>query len=634
MSTQTAHELHTIRNMPYGTARIAAAEAISRRIEADGPRDLLATALLDLVEAYTFAAQGEKSFVAFARALRLWDESPELFGPTEEHNLFWEFKWVAADLPEYPQITTTHAEAFLADMERRFDLAGHGSSSVRLSRFRWAWHTGQNNAEEMRLHWLSGVRDGFEDCAACTVGQQVSYFADTGRHREAVDMGLSQRDSCNQEPVRTHFATALSALQLGDAALAHEQYRRALASDDGGKTDFPVSRAQGFQLLACGGQFDRALRVLRNDLAASLRTGENPMSHLKVLICALAGLSANLDRGDEPSGFAEPEWATVASLHAWVTETARGYARPLDARNGNDRFARRIEDSLTTTRSETPLPDTAFRPAMTQPSTAEQHGAAEQPGNSSQAWGSGEDRFGYAETLLSHGQQASAAQAYVAAAQALEQEGWIARSGLALAEAAQCSALENEDEAAHDLFAAALPRLATGGADAEIIVAVLAAWAPIAARMQLPQPHIAATEEALARYDGAEPDTSGMAEELAARRQTDWQRQRASLRDTLARSLAAAGLQTERAIAEALRAGEEYAGTADIFDAAHAFWVAGLLQRDAGHTEDAIWSLESAYEGFTVARHREQRANAASDLIELLRQVGHADRADEVIAEL
>lgn len=135
MNRTVARELADIRRMPYGTARTAAAEAVARRIEAEGPREHLAEALLDQIEAYNFNGDGAKSFVVFARLLRLWDESPELFDEDDRRNLFWEFKWVAADLSDYPQISLEQARAFLADMLRRFELAGNGTAAVRMSEF-------------------------------------------------------------------------------------------------------------------------------------------------------------------------------------------------------------------------------------------------------------------------------------------------------------------------------------------------------------------------------------------------------------------------------------------------------------------------------------------------------------------
>ena len=644
MSQQVQYELHAIREMPYGTARTAAAETIARRIETDGPQELLATALLDLVEAYSFSGEGSKSFVVFARALRLWDERPELFDERASFLLFWQFKWIAADLTAYPQITVAHAEAFFADMQRRFELAGHGTSTVRLTRFLWAWLTGDTDTEQARLDWVSGGRDDFDDCAACTIGLQVNYFVTTGRYQEAVDLGVTQRDRCNREPARTHYGTALAALKVGDAALAHDQYQRALASDGGAKNDFTLSRAQGFQMLAEGGQFDRALRVLRNDLADSLRNADTPLSRLELSLHVLAGLSANLDRGEESTGLSvvagadHPEWATVSALHDWLRREAAQLARAFDERSGSTYFADQLARSLAARRSATPLPVTTRNaaPGATLPETHGSTAAVPQPHASElteASTPSGDVQLSLAEALFEHNKFGQAAQAYTRAAEAFEREGWLAKSGLALAEAAQCTVAEGDEDIAHTYFEAALPRLTTGQAAPETVIAVLEAWAPVAASMQDSDSQIAVTERLLASYENAEPDLTGLTEDLAVRRQYEWQHQRTLIRDVLARSQASAG-DTDAGIAAALRAGEEFAGLGQPFDAAHAFWLAGILQRDTGNSEGAIWAYESAFEGFTVAGRTEERANAASDLIDLLRSVGLTERADEVVASL
>ncbi|WP_125098352.1 hypothetical protein [Leucobacter chromiireducens] len=649
MTQETARELDRIRRMPYGTARTAAAEALTRRVEAEGPKAYLAEALLDLVEAYSFADDGAKSFVVFARALRLWDESPELFDAADEQNLFWEFKWVASDLPEYPQITAAQAEAFLADMERRFTLAGHGLSSVRMSWFRWAWHAGRADAEAQRIAWISGLRDEFEDCAACTIGQQVDFFVDTDRMAEAVTLGRTQRDSCNLEPARTRYALALALLLEGDPVAAERVHKQALAADDGDTTDFPAARGQGFEMLARGGRIEQALRILRSDYPDALRRGASPALHLRFIVGVLAGLSANLDRGELATGFAEPEWRTVAELHAWVLAAAERLAGPLDARNGTDMYARRIARALAARRVAAPLPAAVAEPAVvsepvTEPPVSAPGRAApvaetDQHGSERADRADGAAALATAETLAARGQHGAAARAYAAAAEQLEGEGWLGRAGVAYAEAAQHASLDQDEEAAHMLFAAAVPRLRAGDADPEVRVAVLTAWAPVAARMADSAAHLTATAEELDMY--TEFDGSGLSEELAERRRADWSTQRAELRDVLARAIGAAlpehrptGLTPERALAEATRAGEEFAQLGRVADAAHAFWLAGKLHREAGDTGEAVWALESAFEGFTIARVRDARAAVASELIELLRASGQDDRADRVIADL
>ena len=51
-------------------------------------------------------------------------------------------------------------------------------------------------------------------------------------------------------------------------------------------------------------------------------------------------------------------------------------------------------------------------------------------------------------------------------------------------------------------------------------------------------------------------------------------------------------------------------------------------------TDAAVWALESAFEGFTAVGNTADRAEAAGELIELLRASGQSDRADQVTAQL
>ncbi|WP_430334808.1 hypothetical protein [Rhodococcus sp. ACT016] len=643
MNTPAARELRDISQMPYGVARIAAAEALTRRIEAEGPRELFAESLLDLVEAYTYAGEGAKSFVVFARLLRLWDESPELFDGQDEHNLFWEFKWVATDLPHYPQITAEQGAAFLDDMERRYEIAGHGLSSVRMSRFRWAWHTGHPDAEAERLAWITGLRDEFEDCRACTIGRQVQFFTETGRHEEAVALGLTQDDSCNLEPTITHHAVALSALLTGDPELALDQHRRALASLDVSNRELASSRGQSFEMLARGGHLERALRVLRNDDVALLDQAPSPLKRLYFLIGVLAGLSANLDQGDAATGLREPERRTVAALHAWVRGQADELAARFDARNGTPYYADLIARALAATRTDRPLDleseassSTPATPAGAASAAAVDEGVEGVEGVEA----SGDERYARAEALAVRRDYRAARAEYLSAATEFEALGLLERAGLAFAEAAQCAAESGDEEVAHESFGAAIPRLVAGGAPEGVTAAVLTAWAPLAARMDAVGELLTSLAALLTRAD--QPlDTSALTEELAERRRTERGHTVATVRDTLARTLAGAPagqipaeLEATNPAAEAMQAGEEFARLGLVVDAAHAFWLAGRVQRAAGETDAALWALESAFEGFTAVGKRDERTEAAGELIELLRASGQADRADQVTAQL
>lgn len=689
-----AEQLHNIRHMPYGTARTAAAEAVARKIDAEGPRERLAEALLDLVEAYTFGGEGAKSFVTFARALRLWDASPELFDESDEHNLFWEFKWVAGDLADYPQITRAQAEAFLDDMQRRFELQGSGLSAVRAARFGWAWQSGSPGAEDARTAWVTNQRDVFDDCRACAIGRQTDFFVEQGRFDEALALGLTQDGKCNIEPAKTFHATALAALLTGDSAAALQLHRQAAASETSANRDLAASRGQSFELLARGGQIERALRELRGDYRELVTEASSPLQHLRFLLGLIAGLSANLDRGDLGTGIVlegTSSDATVAELHAWATRRAGDHARALDARSDSHYYAELLNRSLGATLAPQPLepvPEPAPESvpaelgaesaqsaagsgtarngaAATHPDAAPNavNGSTGQAGRGSvlgKLWdkltergaapaasgaGDGEPVVD-AEGLLARAEEAAARKDYAAAvrdyvnaAAALESDGWIERAGLAAAEAGQCAALHQDEVRAHECFARAVPLLASGGADAGTLAAVLAAWAPVAARMNDPEPQITATAAALAAH--GDFDATGLSDELAERRRQEWLVERATLRDTLARALAATrggvfgqDLDSGRAAAEALRAGEEFAQLGMLADASHAFWLAGKVHVDRGDTEAAVWGLESAFEGFTAAKQRKERLLVAGELIELLRQTGQAERAEQLVSEL
>ncbi|RMI08904.1 hypothetical protein EBM89_12505, partial [Cellulomonas triticagri] len=110
----------------------------------------------------------------------------------------------------------------------------------------------------------------------------------------------------------------------------------------------------------------------------------------------------------------------------------------------------------------------------------------------------------------------------------------------------------------------------------------------------------------------------------------------ADLDDATARLLATLDRVGDAAAAAALaqRAAESYAGLGALPDAAHAFWLAGRLHDGLGNVEDAVWHLESAVEGFTAARQRGPRGEAANVLVDVLRRSGQEARADDLARTL
>ncbi|MGC3956339.1 MAG: hypothetical protein QM804_19220 [Propionicimonas sp.] len=615
--------------MPYGTARTAAAEEITRRIEAEGPRSQLPEALLDLVEAYIFTGQGTKSFVSLRPAAAAVGREPPSCSTTPTPTTCsgsssgWRPTWPttrrsAGSRPPPSWPTWDDATTWPGTAGRRW----------RCREFIWAWHSGTPDAEAARQRWLATPADEFQDCTACFTGLQVAYLTETGRFDEAIRLGEARQGSCNREPTGTLHSLALAYLNQGRAADAVRAHQAAIATLDLSTGDFASARGQAFELLARGGQLARALRNLREDYPQLLTHAATELARLRFLLSVLAGLSANLDQAGLAVELRQPDVATVGELHAWAHQQAAELAGRFDVRNGTDYYRRLLEHALAARPAAVAL---EFGLPSVDPAGGTDH-ADPTPLPPNRA-------LEHAEQLAASGDHVAAAQAYAELAGRAEQAGELADAGLMLAEAGHCLDQVGAEEAAHDHFARSVSRLLAGGAEAGLISQVLTTWAPIAARLAQAAAVVAAVDELLARPAAPQPEQ--LSDELAARRHREQTGLAADLADVWARSVASLtaeqrspGRELTDAVRTAQQAGEQYAAVGRIADAAHAFWLAGQLQRQTGDTEGAIWALESAVEGFSAAGQRKLRITVASELIELLRATGQDAKVEALLATL
>lgn len=657
----TFDELQTNHRMPFGRARTAASRATARTAEGEGPAELLPLALEEYIQATVFADQDEPAFAPFSRLLRLWDDHQELFDDGTRHSLFWQFKWVGNQLADYPQISRPQAEEFLDDMERRFRLEGLGMSAVASTRFYWLRDTGSDGAEEARLEWTSTPRDEMSDCAACTIGEQVEHLLDRGRYEEAVKLGLSQTGRCAEEPTRTHHLTALAALRAGDAQVAADQYRLALASL-GEDTVLPGCRGAAFELLATGGLLSRALRDLRGrDMRYLEGRDLDPLCRLSFLTGLLAGLSASLDRGETPTGLERPGWATVAELHDWARTTACHLAEQFDRRNGNTWCSRRVDDALGTRPSGLTL-DLGVPaglgaddgdPSAPSPTSALPTGSEpDAPGAGAPQPEDPDVLFGRAESLAGSEDFPAASPIYFRAAGGFRARARLDAAGLTLAEAAQCAARAGDRDRAARLFDDAVPLLEAGGARDTILAQVLSAWTVVAADAEdgTAGRLLAACRRLMGRLDDrardnaadvtadqSESDDRPESDDLAARRRSAAEFLHAFARGVLARAMSDAATddeQSERAAEEFRQAAQECAAGGHIPDAAVAFWSAGRVERRRRDTTSAIYCLESAFEAWEIQHDLEQQAKVADDLLPILDDAGLAERSEALVRRL
>ena len=634
-----------IGRMPYGLARTQAAEQEVRQIEAEGPVEALAYALGTLVDSMFWAGEAEKSFVPFTRMVRLWDEHPEHFDSGDRHSLFWMFKWMVADLVEFPSVPAAQVEATIADMARRYAIEGFGTNAVMHQRFIWAVERGATAEADAAFDaWCATPRDEFSQCESCEPGDRAAYLVSRGRHDEAirvVERALADSPSCASEPADMLSYLQLAYLAVGrdaDAASAHRRTVAHLAEAAGSMTG---ARGRLLEFLARSGNDAAALRRLEADQDL-LVGGDTPRERLNYL--SRVGVATHLiaaDGGaDIPLRLTAAPAATVGELDTWARAQATELAAAFDARNGTDAASRHVAESWSAERdgrvvdlSILRLDGGDAREAVAAPAPldgADDDGADEAPDTAGLLRAN-------AEVAAREGDLEGASAGFLAASQAAEQEGRLAEAGWALADAAQCARLSADHVGATEAFGRAVALLEAGGADPADVVRVLTAYAASASEVDAPRTVLPVVERWAAALDAmpappaadqADP-ADPVTEELAERRRLARSRARAELVDVTARLLATAG-EHAAAARTAEEAAEAMAGLGAPGDAAHAFWLAGRMHVALGDPSTAVWHLESAVEGFDLVGDRRMRAEVASELIAALRAAGRDAEADAV----
>lgn len=613
------------RRMPYGRARTLAAEVLVRAVEESDHPDLLPAALLDLVEAYTFGPPTAQVFATFATLLRLWDTSPELFDESDAFNLFWEFKWVADALPEHPEVTRPQAEALLADMRRRFQLAGHGLAAVERANFGWYRDLGEDDrAEEFMSAWLAQTHDKL-DCASCRVGTQMSWHLAHDHPELVTAMSAPTDSSCNREPSRSHELLAWAHLRHGAVDEAVAAYARAMATLDPDLYDAD-SVGERFSFWALGNQWEKAVSLLEEHGGRAFSGHGSPMDQLDFCLRLVEGLAAHPARSGEVIETSVAR--TAGELRGWAEARAEELAARFDARAGNGhqraRLAKARQAQVLATlplaaASPSAMPTAPSRPAPTG-TLPEELSVVER-----------------AEAFVAAQQWDSAFELYAAEAMSRERGGDLAGAGLLLAECAQCRVQAEDWATAVAHFARAWDFLTAGGADPALLVEVAAAWAPVAERTGTLGDLLAALE----RFE--EPETTAMSQDLAERQARERSLREAKMGDLRARARAgvaarAGEIQLARdgfceAARQAQCAAELFARNGAVAQAVASFQLAGDCFDRGGDVEQACWNFESALEGAKIQRRRKLADTIVEELVRILEGAGQVERARAIVEQ-
>ncbi|GHF23498.1 tetratricopeptide repeat protein [Streptomyces griseoluteus] len=323
---------------PEGPARNARAEELLTEAEKlDIPLAVI-EALGHQVKVYNYSSEKDRVFVPFARLLRMWDERPEDFDAYEAHALHWTFKWMTAGMLGQPHIPLASVENWLAEMERRYRVAGYSERAVRAAEFGIASHIGDRaRAERAYRAWLAADRDDMADCHACELGGQGGWQARSGRDAEALELWtpvLEGEFVCAHEPHGVLARSLVPLLRLGrvEEARAHHLRGIRLVRPMESMRD---AYAAHVEFCALSGNEERALELLAERPAYFTDTG-----HPRSLLEFLAVVTLLMDRlaalglgGREVPGPAGRTW-TARELAAHARGEALELAARFDARNG------------------------------------------------------------------------------------------------------------------------------------------------------------------------------------------------------------------------------------------------------------------------------------------------------------
>lgn len=629
--TETRKALNVLTDMQDGTARVLAAEVLARRVRNQGPDEMLPEVLEHLVHAYTFGVDTPEAFAAFSELLRLYDTHPEYFDEHDTHLLFWQFKWIADGLPDYPEITREVAEALLDDMEARYRQAGHSMAAVSRARFNWASANGDDeDAERYWTQW-NAIADDDMDCEACHHSALIHRMVSLGRYGDAVNLGPLDNATCNREPAGMFLELAKAHLHTGDASASTEYLQSSISHHDRTLRD-PERIADWFEIFARSNQLDEGLAMLRTIGLDAVEGQGAPMHRLRYCLAMIRGLSAHPHAGERPTGL--EAYPTVATLADACEREAAALAAAFDARAGKPHWAGLLAEARQA-RVLADLGETEEPAEIAEPSAApaDESAGASHPTSASDPFASdpsASDPSAAAEELARHEQWDEAAPLYDRAAMQREAAGDILGAGLAYAESAQVRSMSGCYADAVRVFQQSWDRLIAGEAHPNLLVQVAYAWAGSEAELSEADVTGTTVRDALAGI--SDVDTATMTGELAEQEQRGNVVRRARIHDILSRLAAARG-DAISAAEEAMRAGEGFGSAGEIRSASDAFLLAARQSHEAKRYDDAAWAYESVIEALIATSQRSAVPAVLDEFVALLKDSGQHERAEIVVQE-
>ncbi|MFJ8439487.1 hypothetical protein [Kitasatospora griseola] len=321
---------------PHGRQRTVTAEELVDAAEQFDEPELLAYALLDLMEAYENDAERRKLPVVFARIVTLRKKHPDAFDGWAQRATDWRYKWVAHALRSVPDVPLEAVRRWHGELREHYRTAGHDLQPYYGEQYHLAALTGQDVEQAFDL-WAGRRRSSFSDCQACELRAQARHFVRLGDDRRALGVWQSVFDgkhSCAEEPhvSRAHaLLPLLRSDRVDDARSFHlTGYRWAR-----GRSRAAEEIGLHLEFCALTGNEPRGLEILADNRDLFGQHGD-PLARLHFLTGTqqlLARLAAT-GHGDLPvAGPPGTSW-TVDALLADLRTEGDALAARFDGRNG------------------------------------------------------------------------------------------------------------------------------------------------------------------------------------------------------------------------------------------------------------------------------------------------------------
>jgi hypothetical protein len=337
-----------------GDERVAVAEEAVRLADRLGELKVCFLARQELVDAAFWGGAPEKALVTYSWLLAQFDRNPGMF---DESSLLWTYKWIVNSVCDFPQISKQKIYEMLDDMARRYVEAGRGLRVVEQHRYRAERFWG-NREEAVRLYHAAAQMpsDDLSNCPACEVDERVSfhvYMEDYERGLEEARPILEGGMSCRTVPHRTLSRFLVPLLRLGRRDEAREFHLRGypLVEGDKGLLTYVCDHLIYLSLV---GEDGKAADLLGSHYHFAERTTDLYHRYLFRRAAWLFSETAAERGGPAPVRLRMPSTFPLFDegglydprrLAAHFKRAAFDLAAKFDARNGNDYFTLRLEET-------------------------------------------------------------------------------------------------------------------------------------------------------------------------------------------------------------------------------------------------------------------------------------------------